>query len=245
MADSASVENTFSFHALPGGLKSLVEKKNKELLAKWNLDVYMQAHSFRYDQHFTPPQLDAFLRDFFNDSTVQATAPVCTGRQLGSWGQMGSVSSIKAERLATSVVRLNFFDRLETEEAGVVRSGHIAKCLDAPCGEMVIASDKLRLMLLDETCEEWGVYSAAERRELIFHVLQRLAIGGGLNQYEDMIELYLSLSKALYKDLVAVQKDGAGQLSVRSVALQVRPARTTYGGLYHSILASLVGSFMP
>lgn len=236
MADdaSASVETTFTFHVLPGSLKSLKEKKAQELLSKWNLDVHMQAHSFRYDQHFTPPQLEAFLHDFFNDPTVQSTAPVCTGRQAGSWGPMGSVSSIKKERMSTSVVRLDFFDRLESEEIGIVRAGCIAKCLDVPCGEMVIASDKLRVMLLDEASEEWDVFSAQERRELIFHILARLAIGGGLNQYEDQIEPYLTMTKALYKDLVAVQKDGAGQLHVRSIALNVLEASGSELALFPS-----------
>lgn len=232
MADAASVESTFTFHALPGGIKSLQAAVAKQSLEKWNLDVHMQAHAFRYDEHFTPPSTDAFLRDFFNDETVQATAPVCTGRKLGSWGSMGSVGSIKAERLTACVVRLDFFDRLEKEDVGIVRAGHIAKCIDAPCGEMIIASDRLRLLLLDESSEEWGVFSGSERRELIFHILARLAIGGGLNQYEDAFQPYLDLCKGIYKDLVAVQKDGAGQLHVRSIVLQVTGAAGSTNPLF-------------
>ena len=59
--------------------------------------------------------------------------------------------------------------------------GDIAKCLDVQCGE-VLVSDRLRKLLLDEEDEEWELFSEAERRELIFHVLRRLAVGGGLNQ---------------------------------------------------------------
>jgi hypothetical protein len=132
------------------------------------------------------------------------------------------------------VVRLDFFDRLESEEVGIVRAGYIAKCLDVVCGEMVIASDKLRLMLLDETSEEWEVFSAQERGELIFHILARLAIGGGLNQYEDQIEPYLTMTRAMYKDLVAVQKDGAGRLHVRSIALNVLSASGSENALFPS-----------
>lgn len=115
-----------------------------------------------------------------------------------------------------------------------MRAGYIAKCLDVPCDEMVIASDKLRLMLLDESSEEWEVFSAQERQEMIFHILARLAIGGGLNQYEDQIEPYLTMTKAMYKDLVAVQKDGAGQLQVRSIALHVHAASGTTNSLFPS-----------
>ena len=33
----------------------------------------------------------------------------------------------------------------------------------------------------------------------------RLAVGGGMNQWDDQMEPYLNFTKALYKDLVTVQ----------------------------------------
>ena len=80
----------------------------------------------------------------------------------------------------------------------------------------VLVSDKLRLLLLDESAEEWEIFSEAERRELIFHVLKVLAVGGGMNQYDDSIEMYLQLTKAIYKDLVTVNKGVGGTLQVSS-----------------------------
>jgi len=225
-ADDVEAASTFTFHALKP-FASLETSKARDLLKKWNLDD-LKAHSFRFDQPFVPQQLHAFLTDFFNDETVQSMVPVCTGR--GSWGSLGKVSDVQAERLCTTVLRLDFFDRLSA--AGVThQNGMINKCFDVQCGD-VLASDKLRLMLLDESSEEWDVYSAAERKELIFHVMQRLATGGGLNQYEDSMEPYLDLAKGLYKDLVSVQKDGAGQLQVRSLALQVNSASSTGAPLF-------------
>jgi len=210
---------TFTFHPLQP-LASLQKKEACESLKKWNLDITMQSHAFRYDQNFTPQQLQAFLVDFFNDGEVQKAVPVCTGR--GSWGSMGKVTSVQAERLCTTVLRLDFFDRLE--DAGVARKeGDISKCFDVQIGD-VLASDKLRVMLLDESSEEWDTYSASERSELLFHLLRRLAVGGGLNQYEDSMVPYLDMCKGLYKDLVAVHKDGAGELRVRSLAFEVSGA---------------------
>lgn len=90
---------------------------------------------------------------FFNSNTVQAAAPVRAGtrRSSAAWVQLGRVDAVECERLSTTVVRRDIFDRLE--ERGIVRGGSIARCMDVPCGEMVIASDLLRLMLLDEGSE--------------------------------------------------------------------------------------------
>ena len=37
-----------------------------------------------------------------------------------------------------------------------------------------------------QASEEWEVFSEAERNELIFHVMRRLAVGGGMNQYASL-----------------------------------------------------------
>jgi len=220
-SEGAEAAQTFTFEALAPKqtFPSLEPTESKDNLQRWNLAPFMQAQGFRFDQAFAPEQTDAFLLDFFSSAVVQDAAPVCTGKG-GHWGALGVVTGpgLKYERLATTVLRLDFFDRLK--EAGIVRAGDIMKCLDEPCGEILV-SDRLRKLLLDETSEEWELFSTAERKELIFHVMCRLAIGGGMNQYSDEIEPYLNLTRLLYKDLVAVQKTSAGALQVRSLTFAV------------------------
>ena len=116
---------------------------------------------------------------------MQRAAPACTGRRGASWAPLGAVSAVRATRLATSVLRMDFWDRLTGADV-THKSGSINRCYDTQCGE-VLASDKLRVMLLDESSDEWATYSEAERAELIFHVLARLAVGGGLNQYDEEV----------------------------------------------------------
>jgi hypothetical protein len=210
--------SSFTFTQLKEALPAFESSDAQDSLQRWNLLPFMRTAAFRFDQPFTPEQTDAFLMDFFGAAAVQEAAPVCTSP--GQWGPLGSLGpgAVKYGRLPTTVLRLDFFDRLK--DAGIVRMGDIAKCFDVQCGE-VLVSDRLRKLLLDDTSEEWELFSAAEREELIFHVLRRLAIGGGMNQYEDSIEPYLKLTKAAYKDLVAVNKSAGGALQVSSLTFAV------------------------
>ena len=50
------------------------------------------------------------------------------------------------------MLRLDFFDRVKDE---AVRAGDKAGCFDVPCGD-ILASDRLRKMILDESSEEWS-----------------------------------------------------------------------------------------
>ena len=88
------------------------------------------------------------------------------------------------------------------------------------CGDILV-SDRLRKLMLDESSEEWELYSEAERKELIFHVMKRLAIGGGMNQYDNKMQPYLDLTKKLYKDLVTVSKAPNGALQVSSLTYEI------------------------
>ena len=85
----------------------------------------------------------------------------------------------------------------------------------------MLVSDRLRQMLLDDSCEDYDLFSEAERSELIFHVLKRLAVGGGMNQWDEHIEPYLKLTKDIYKDLVTVNRSAAGALQVSSLTFAV------------------------
>ena len=162
---------------------------------------------------------------------MQEAAPVRTAPGPHGWSALGSIApgAVKHRKLATTVLRLDFFDRLK--DAEIVRSGDISKCFDVQCGE-VLVSDRLRKLFLDESAEEWDLFSAAERSELIFHVLQRLAVGGGMNQYDDEIEPYLSLTRGLYKDLVSVSKTPAGALQVGSLSYAVESVSGSSAALF-------------
>lgn len=200
---------------------------------------------------------------------MQQAVQVSTAR--GSWSSLGRISSIAWKRLNATWLRLDVFDRLGV--AGIAsEGGSILKTYDAQYGE-VLASDKLRLLMLDETSEEWGLYSETERRELLFHIFRRrarpkthahthtrrqqsrirdlrslggdsgakqtqpcafrLVIGGGLNQYDDTLAPYIETSKAIYRDLVSVQKRGAtSEPEIRSVALSISSVRSDGAPLF-------------
>jgi len=218
--ETATSGSSFTFTAVEKGFESLKTPEATESLKKWNMDEFMQAKVFRFDQAFSVEQIDAFLLDFFASTAVQAAAPVCVGTG-GHWSELGELKpgAVKHQRLPTTVLRLDFFDRLK--DAGIVLGeSDIAKCLDVQCGE-VLVSDRLRKLLLDEEDEGWDLFSEVERSELIFHIMKRLAIGGGMNQYEDKIDPYLALTKALYKDLVSVQKTKSGTLTIGSLTFLV------------------------
>jgi hypothetical protein len=62
--------------------------------------------------------------------------------------------------------------------------------------------------------------------------MRRLAVGGGLNQYDDTIEPYLELCKGVYKDLVAVHKVASGAVQVRSLVYQVADVQSAGAPLF-------------
>lgn len=60
-------------------------------------------------------------------------------------------------------------------------------------------SDDLKQSLLREESEYYTIYPEEMRNEFLFHVFQRVVIGGSLCQYEDYIQDYFKVTKALYK----------------------------------------------
>lgn len=213
----------FTFHALPA-TEFHVQQGGAALerLKKWDLSGTMVLRAFRFDQQLQRAQIDAFMLDLFNDPNVAAALPVCTGR--GAWGPLGRpVSAVRKSEVPTTAVRTDLFDRLYEHgiaarpRAGEEEGGYIAKCLDQPLADGLVASDRLRLLLCDEGSDEWGLYAEGERAELLFRCLRHVCVGGGLCQYEDRLGPLLDATKALYRDLVRVRKNGStGQLEVGS-----------------------------
>ncbi|KAK1123004.1 hypothetical protein K0M31_008640 [Melipona bicolor] len=116
---------------------------------------------------------------------------------------------------------MSFFNKLKDPENAVVhKSGIICKRYDMEIENFLI-SDNLRGMLLDEECPEYNLYSKDEREEFIFCIFQMLVLGGTLCQYEDVLNPYFKVTKAIYKDLIKVQKNKDADLSISTVVLQV------------------------
>lgn len=95
---------------------------------------------------------------------------------------------------------MEFFDRIYDRRV-VLEDGTIRKCFEEYIDGIMIA-DELRNLLLVEESENYEVFADDERDEFIFRLFKHLCIGGVLNQYEDNINQYLSMTKTLYKDTV-------------------------------------------
>lgn len=221
----------FTFHPVEGeayGLRAPGERA--ERLRRWDLADSMVLATYRYDQPLGRAQIDEFLRDFFNAPAVRETLAVCAGR--GRWARLPApVDAVRMAEVPVTRVRMDLFDRLY--EAGVAQreGGHLAKCYDTPLADGLLASDRLRLALCDESADDYALFSADERAELLFRALYHLCVGGGLCQYEDRIDGLLDSAKAVYRDLVRVHKDGAtGQLAVSSWTYRIDALDSAAGG---------------
>lgn len=74
-------------------------------------------------------------------------------------------------------------------------------------------------MLLDEECSEYNLYLKDEREEFIFRIFQMLVLGGILCQYEDVLNPYLEVTKAIYKDLVRLYNICTNILFLKSIII--------------------------
>lgn len=108
--------------------------------------------------------------------------------------------SIELEAIPCTILSMDFFDRIY-ENNITLPDGTIRKCFEEYVDDIVVA-DELRNMLLIEDSDKYTLYLENERDEFLFRMFRHLCIGGSLNQYEDNIEPYILMSKAVYKDLL-------------------------------------------
>lgn len=156
---------------------------------------------------------------FFKDSTV---AKELLTKQGNYWAKQDIIaSSVEINPISCSVLNMSFFNKLKDPKNGIVhKSGAICKRFDMEIENFLI-SDNLRAMLLDEECPEYNLYLKDEREEFIFFIFQMLVLGGILCQYEDILNPYLEVTRAMYKDLIKVQKNEDTDLSISTIVLQV------------------------
>ncbi|NWV00832.1 CF300 protein, partial [Upupa epops] len=164
---------------------------------------------------------------FFHDQSVVSSLKVLSA--AGHWTTLGSrVTKADAAEVPCTQTSMSFFDRLLS--GGVVRdSGDIVKCWDDSY-EGILVSDELRKLLLLEDSDHYDLFSQLEREEFLFCLFKHLCIGGSLCQFEDVVGPYLETTKALYKDLVSVQKDPETQ-DIRVVSTVFRVSACDEKGL--------------
>jgi len=57
------------------------------------------------------------------------------------------------------------------------------------------------MLLLDDS-DNYSLFSEDERGEFLFRLFRHLCLGGAICQFEDNVQSYLDVTKAIYKDLV-------------------------------------------
>merc|ERR1712193_188801 len=115
---------------------------------------------------------------------------------------------VRYTECATKEVSLAFLRQLE--DAGCVSSnGHIRGRPEEDY-EGVPIYDQVRETLFQEESEMYDTFSTEDRKEFLLHIFKRLVVGGALNQYEEYIEPYTSMTKEFYRDLCTVRKNDAG-----------------------------------
>ncbi|XP_078401010.1 cilia- and flagella-associated protein 300 isoform X1 [Cetorhinus maximus] len=221
MAAERGVKPAFTFRHLSNKKINFMEdSKTRDLLVRWSMHGRIAVQVFSFDQYFQAYEKDNFVLAFFQDPNVMANLKILSPLS-SEWTTLGTeVKKIEAEEVPCSQLSMLFFDCLYTE--GIVReTGHITKCLDEFYEDFII-SDQLRQVLLLEESDKYQIFSDIEREEFVFRIFKHLCLGGALCQFEDTIDPYLETTKAVYKELVSVQKDpGTKDIRIISTVFKV------------------------
>ncbi|KAL0994990.1 hypothetical protein UPYG_G00130330 [Umbra pygmaea] len=215
-AEETQFKPHFSFNILSTKTFSFLQDKNTQrLFMKWSLLGRLSSQAYSFDQTFYSYNSHHFALSFFRDPCVLANL-----RKLedGAWVQLDKkVVCVEAEVVPCTKVNMDMFEPVYS--SGIIRpSGHITKCLHDTQGDY----DLLRQMLQEEESEQYGVIDQEDRREFLFCLFKHLTLGGKLCQYEDVISPYLDTTRAIYRDLVSVQKDpDTKEISVVSTVIKV------------------------
>lgn len=177
------VEPVISFNHISTKLDCLSARENGEILLQWNLNESLIVEKFRFSGQFQwdiSSEYERLLRDFFNRSDCLAAAGI-TGSAL-------SPSTMQIDLLNTSVMSMDFFDRLIDSDL-VSSSGNIRGCFDEQFDGITVG-DKLREFLMNEDSENTSLYNEDEKKQLIFAVFKIFACGGSMCQPDSKIDRY-------------------------------------------------------
>jgi len=140
------------------------------------------------------------LNVFFKSAEVMKVLGI-TG-SLESNENNNSINNIKYEQLSTTVMSMEFFDRLYDD---VCPNGYIRGCFEETY-DGIIVQDKLRELMLNPDSENSCLFNDKDRNQYIYNLFKLLVVGGSLCQPETKVDRYFNMTKGLYKDTLTVYK---------------------------------------
>merc|ERR1719221_1242785 len=121
---------------------------------------------------------------------------------------------VRWQKMGTKATSMSFLNKFE--ECGAIgKSGHIRGRLEEDW-EGVPIVNLIREVVLMEESEMYDAFSERDRKEFLFRLFSHLVFGGASNQYEDHVEEYFRVAKEVYKDLLTVRRNDAGDVEVLS-----------------------------
>ena len=194
----------FEFEHVETQLECFASREAREQLMQWNIDATLKVERFKFAGTFNASiasDYDRILRDFFRDATSTSHLEIS--------GSPSSVPvQINFQPVGTSVMSMDFFDRLEAYDIISSVGGQIRGCFEEYF-DGVQCGDKLREVLLNPDSENASAYKESEKLELIYILFRLLVIGGSMCQPDDKVARYLDMTKGFYRDLLTVYKDAS------------------------------------
>merc|ERR1719198_2615812 len=172
--------------------------------------------TFRVEQNVGPDQMQSMLEAFFRDREVVGVLHSLTRLRVVSPDRV----RVYWEKMGTQVVSMSFLNKFE--ECGAIgHSGHIKGRIEEDY-EGVPILNLIREVILMEESELYEAFSERERKEFLFKIFSHIIFGGASNQYEDHVEEYFKVTKEVYKDLLTVRKNDAGDVEVLSTVWSIK-----------------------
>lgn len=209
-------DSSYAFTFLEDSVFStLVNAETTGSLRKWGLLDSMSLLKFRFDKPFYDMNPGGFIRDLLNSAELSRVFPTV---QLCRQSEF--LQTVNFQELRTTATSMDFFDFLKEIDLVDAR-GNIKKVIPDYKDDIELV-DKIRKAVLDEESEEYEMLDDLKRNEFLFRVLRHLEIGGGVCQYEDVIDPYLTVVQSLYKDLLTVRKDETGEVHILSKVYELQ-----------------------
>ena len=211
----------YIFHTVddPSHYSNIFTKDNFKTLEKWGLSQNMELVKFRFNTSFQLKDLDRFLKDLFNDPTIKKNFPPIS--HVIPPGDQKEIEHFKYKVLSTKAVTMDIFDVMYERNIVSPETGYIHQDYDQYVEDITV-SDKLKQALLIEDSESYMAFEPESRDEFLFHIFQRIVVGGSLCQYENNVQPYLDMTKCFYKDIVSAAKDpDSGKIYIRSVPVEI------------------------